>query len=252
MSHASYGVFPSQTAIRSRSTGDLQKLYFKTTNRAEHDWRTIPDAERPENFDQIHSIGKRTTKYMKYQKKVAPLVDRTACRYTQEFISKPLGDYQCNKELAENFKAVKKPMQAPMADVKSNYREQFAPITTQELRSSKMKTCAPKAVRTKTLGGTDDLLEVESLNHKTYMTPSMEIAKVTPVMIPKPNLTLAGQTVGAEAFRSHYNREFKQNRTAPHGETRWEDYMPEQPPTWVLADDSIYQVRRACFLSPGA
>merc|ERR1711907_730269 len=84
MANRSYGVFPSQTAVRSRSVGDLQRLYFKTTTKQEHDWRVIPNEDRPENFDSVHNIGKRTTKYMKYQKKVAPLVDRTACRYNQE------------------------------------------------------------------------------------------------------------------------------------------------------------------------
>merc|ERR1719375_1254258 len=43
----------------------------------------MPEEDRTENFDQIHSMGKKNTKYMKFHPSRAPLVDRTACRYTK-------------------------------------------------------------------------------------------------------------------------------------------------------------------------
>merc|ERR1712137_917074 len=119
----------SQSAVRSKSTGDLQRLYFRTCQREEHNWRTIPEADRTENFDQIHNIGKRTTKYLKFQKKEAPLVDRTACRYNQEFTAKPLGDNVANAELARTFSGAKKPLESKSFDVKSSYCETFKDCT---------------------------------------------------------------------------------------------------------------------------
>merc|ERR1719333_1288957 len=50
----------------------------------------MPEEDRTENFDQIHSMGKKNTKYMKFHPSRAPLVDRTACRYTQEYIASAL------------------------------------------------------------------------------------------------------------------------------------------------------------------
>eukprot|EP00928_Gymnodinium_smaydae_P071595 TRINITY_DN55142_c0_g1_i1.p1 TRINITY_DN55142_c0_g1~~TRINITY_DN55142_c0_g1_i1.p1 ORF type:complete len:249 (-),score=43.60 TRINITY_DN55142_c0_g1_i1:63-809(-) len=244
---ASFGVFPSQSAVRSKSTSDIQRLYFKTSQKDEFDWRTLPENDRAENFDQVHNIGKRTTKYMKYQKKVAPLVDRTACRYNMEFIPKPSADYMCNKELAETFAGVKSVSASPSFGVQSNYKETFVPISTEKLRGAKQKSQAPKQVRTKTLGGTDDLLETESMLHRTYSAPDIQLAKPTPALIPKPNLTMSGHGAG-EMFRSNYDRSFANStaRIAP------ERPFEVEPSPHVLADDSIYRTRRACFLSPGA
>lgn len=243
----SFGVFPSQTAVRSRSVGDLQRLYFSTTVRQEHDWRTIPAQDRGENFNDVHNVGKRTTKYMKFQKKVAPLVDRTACRYNAEFIAKPLGDYQCNKELALTFAGSSKVSATPSFGNKSSYKETFVLHSDKQMKGARQKSCAPGIKKSNTLGGTDDFMEPESLAHRTYMTHPMELAKATPAMVPKPNLTMSSQP--ADLFKSQYNRNFGPS-PAPPPEVRWEDYMPEHPP-WVLADDSIYRARRACFLSPG-
>merc|ERR1719161_685718 len=49
----------------------------------------MPEEDRTENFDQIHSMGKKNTKYMKFHPSRAPLVDRTACKYHQEFTRSP-------------------------------------------------------------------------------------------------------------------------------------------------------------------
>lgn len=245
--HASFGVFPSQSAVRSKSTGDIQRLYFRTSQREEFDWRTLPESDRPENFDQVHNIGKRTTKYMKYQKKVAPLVDRTCCRYNMDFIPKESADFSCNKELAGIFAGSKPVAASPSFGIKSNYKETFVPITTDKLRGAKQRSQAPKQVRTKTLGGTEDLLETESMVHRTFSSPDINLAKPTPALVPKPNLTMSGHGAG-DLFRSNYDRTFANSYSALVAERPFEvDQSPH-----VLADDSIYKTRRACFLSPGA
>ena len=40
----------------------------------------------------MHSIGQKRTKYMGFPLKTAPLLDRTACAYTRDFMECPLGD----------------------------------------------------------------------------------------------------------------------------------------------------------------
>eukprot|EP00929_Paragymnodinium_shiwhaense_P041926 TRINITY_DN21776_c0_g1_i1.p1 TRINITY_DN21776_c0_g1~~TRINITY_DN21776_c0_g1_i1.p1 ORF type:complete len:252 (+),score=27.70 TRINITY_DN21776_c0_g1_i1:139-894(+) len=247
--NASFGVFPSGSAVRSKSTSDLQRLYFRTTQKYEHDWRTIPEEDKGENFDQIHNIGKRTTKYMKFQKKVAPLVDRTACTHRMEYVPRPLGDCQTNKELAATFRGDKKYMSTPSLGGDSNYKETFVPFSRQQHNGAKQKSCAPKRGLTATLGGTDDFMECESSMHRTFPIHPMELAKVTPSATPKPNLTMSSTSAG-EFYRSQYHRDFHPSRVAPNAPTRWEDYMPGPSP-FTLADDSIYRCRRACFLSPG-
>merc|ERR1719389_674765 len=87
----------------------------------------MPEEDRTENFDQIHSMGKKNTKYMKFHPSRAPLVDRTACRYTQEYIARPLGDCETNKALAENFKqgGMSKAASSPYLGLKSSYMDTF-------------------------------------------------------------------------------------------------------------------------------
>jgi len=248
--NASFGVFPAQSAVRSQSCNDLQRLYFRTQNKSEHDWRTIPEADRPENFDAIHNIGKRTTRYMKFQKKVAPLVDRTATGYFKEFNAKPLGDCATNRELAKTFKGVSKTASSPSFGIKSNYKETFLDCEPHQRKNAKQKTCAPKYGLTKTLGGTDDFMEPMSNTHRSHPIHPMELARAAPAMIPKPNLTMSSMNVG-EAYRSQYHRDFANAHSVAAPDAKWEDYMPAPSP-FTLADDSIYRVRRACFLSPGA
>jgi len=246
----SFGVFPSSSAVRSRSVGDLQNLYFKTTKDSTHNWQTIPAEDRCENFDALHNIGKRSTKYMKFQKKVAPLVDRTACRYNMEFTARPLGDYQTNKELAITFAGIKAHQSTPSFGVKTSYSETFQAATPKQHKAARQPSQAPKAGRTQTLGGTDDFMEPVSLVHQTFRQHPLEMCKQQASAAPKPNLTMCGSHP-SELFRSSYHRTFTPSSVKPApDQLKWEDYMPAGTP-WVLADDSIYRTRRACFLSPG-
>lgn len=189
---------------------------------------------------------------MKYQKQKAPLVDRTACKYNQEFTSKPLGDYVTNTALAKQFASRSQPFTSKtIGDVKSNYNDYFGKeLTTHELQSAKQKSCAPKIVRTQTLGGTNDFLEPVSLAHSTYQKHPMHLARGDPAVPPKPNLTMAGQQA-SHLFTTAYNRDFVKN-TATVTEGTYEDFMPPADQIPHLADPSIYHARRACFLSPGA
>lgn len=248
--NASYGVFPSQTAVRSKSTGDLRDLYFKTTQQKMLTGQTIPSDEQPENFDHIHNMGKKTTRYMKFQRNTAPLVDRTACRYHQEFIPKPLGDNECNRELAKTFKGDTRPKVSPPSQAKSSYAEGFVRPSREQLRGSRQGSCAPKQIRTQTLGGIGESMELHSHAHANYMAHDTGMARGTRAPAPKPNLTLAGSYV-SELNRSHYQRDFVGAQQKAVTDADWADYMPKLP-AWVAeADPSMHQTRRTCFLSPG-
>eukprot|EP00927_Polykrikos_kofoidii_P015181 TRINITY_DN16734_c0_g1_i1.p2 TRINITY_DN16734_c0_g1~~TRINITY_DN16734_c0_g1_i1.p2 ORF type:complete len:252 (-),score=45.61 TRINITY_DN16734_c0_g1_i1:42-797(-) len=247
--NASFGVFPSQSAVRSKSCTDLQRLYFQTSQRSEFDWRTIPEADRPENFDQLHNIGKRNTKYMKYQRSTAPNVDRTACVYMKEFAAKPLGDCECNKALAQTFKGPSKVASSPSFGIRSNYKETYVLHSPEELKGARLKSQAPKQLRTKTLGGTDDFMEPVSESHASHPVYPLDIARAAPAMIPKPNLTMVGQG-SSDLYKSQYSRDFRKARPKASSDAPFEEFLP-QPSPFMLADDGIYKARRAVYLSPG-
>lgn len=256
----SFGVFPSQSAVRSRSTGDLQNLYFKTHAKGEYTWRTQKEEDRAENFDAIHKMGQKNTKYMKYQIKQAQLLDRTACKYTREFTAKPLGDCTCNKELADTFRG---PRSLPKGrlDVKnpSTYAEDFPTRTTADLKSSKLPSQGPhRKARTQTLGGTGDSMVLTSSSHNDHRTPYAALAKANRVAAPKPNLTLSGPGSGNDAFKTQYSHDFgpaaaARRLLATSASAPQLDGQDLLPPGYSVddQDETIFQVRRCCFLSPG-
>jgi len=254
--NGSFGVFPSSSAVRSVSSSDLNKIYFATTHKKQHsgDSGTMPEEDRTENFDQIHSMGKKNTKYMKFHPSRAPLVDRTACRYTQEFMAKPLGDCETNKALAENFKqgGMSRSMSSPFLGVKSSYMETFAGHDHGSMKAAKQKSCAPRKVLTETLGGAGGLLETVSNSHNSHRAPPMALAKPGEVVLPKPNITLT-ERHGGGFFRSQAKRDFVNpaiyTASVPPSLSQPLEY-PTLPPT-VVDDDMVFNCRRACFLSPG-
>lgn len=253
--NASFGVFPSASAVKSVSTKDLNKVYFTTAAQSQFTWEsgTMPPEDRTENFDQIHSVGKKHTKYMKFQPSKAPLVDRTACRYNQEFTSKPLGDCETNNALAKNFKTggASRSSSTPMLSVTSSYMDTFVNHDSKARTGAKQKSCAPRKVLTQTLGGAGGLLETVSNSHSDHRVPPLALAKPGEVVLPKPNITLtekSGATFKTQSRRDYVNPAIYL-ASMPPSITNQPDF-PKMPVT-VVDDDTIYNCRRACFLSPG-
>jgi hypothetical protein len=254
--NSSFGVFPSLSAVNSASSKDLQKVYFATASKSQFTWQsgTLPQEDRTENFNEIHSVGKKHTKYMKFQPSKAPLVDRTACKYTQEFTPKPLGDCETNNALAQNFKqgGMSRGFSSPMLQAKSSYKDTFAGHDHDAMRSAKQRSCKPKKVLTQTLGGAGGLLETTSNSHNDHRAPPLALAKPGEVILPKPNITLTEKT-GKEFFKTQAKRDFVNPAmyaaSMPPSLTQGPEFPPL--PLTVVDDDTIYNCRRACFLSPG-
>mmetsp|Transcript_61674 Transcript_61674/g.133592 ORF Transcript_61674/g.133592 Transcript_61674/m.133592 type:complete len:249 (+) Transcript_61674:123-869(+) len=245
-SNASFGVFPSQTAVRSASQGDLRKLYFSTRKEFEHDGRDVPEAGRAENFEQIHSIGKRHTKYMMYQRKVAPLADRSSCSNAIHFNAKPLGDHECNRELAETFRGPLRPQPSAALDGRTHYADTFASPSRLEMKRA-LQPSAARSYRTKTLGGTGQTLERESNMQRELRAPRVG-DRGSSICAPKPNLSLCSQGFGDPVSR--YRGDYR-GRTAS-ADLCWEDYKPRSPSgLGTEVPEEIFRQRRAIFLSPG-
>ncbi|CAE7820261.1 Caltractin [Symbiodinium sp. CCMP2592] len=97
---------PSQTAIAGAGREQVRTLYYSTTTAgafSEKDPRDIA-AARVENFIDVHGIGQRSGKYLKHQKKRAPLLDRSSVGYYADYIALPLDDAPVTKALAKENK----------------------------------------------------------------------------------------------------------------------------------------------------
>eukprot|EP00933_Yihiella_yeosuensis_P053037 TRINITY_DN51198_c0_g1_i1.p1 TRINITY_DN51198_c0_g1~~TRINITY_DN51198_c0_g1_i1.p1 ORF type:complete len:281 (-),score=56.38 TRINITY_DN51198_c0_g1_i1:105-875(-) len=255
MSHKpeSAGVLPGPTAIKGVAQEDLIRLTYRTTYSTGVAGR-IPAAEdKGENFSNVHAIGRKDTKYMKFQKSTAPLLDRSACSQRRDFVELPLGDNVVNNALAASFagglKAGKKGLKVEFSSATA-YSENFAGYDPERTAGAKQKSAKVKNGRTSTITGMTDLMETKPLSHSSFRAPNAELAKAAEIVLAKPNLGLMNWQGDAE--HSSYKREFcsmKRNASAPMMSLadvevgRTDDLLP--------GDHPGFSVRRACFLSPG-
>jgi len=136
--YASAGVFP---AVKKLGKEEMQKLFYRTTSSEEFvskKWEPV------ESFDDIHNMGTKNGKYMTYRPSRAPMWARTMCKYTEQFVPKPLGDYACNRLLAETFRPSSK-ADAPLLKLgaKTSYKEQFPRIPGKKAAEARPQSCKP-------------------------------------------------------------------------------------------------------------
>lgn len=245
----STGCFPGQTAIKSVSPADLEKLTYGTAYRTGVPGKVMREDDKWENFIDIHAVGRRDTRYMKFQKMQAPLLDRSACSTRRDFVELPLGDNIINAELAKSFKNGFKGGAAGLdvsAKNESCYKSEFAGFAADRSRSAKMKSFKPKQSRTMTITGMTDMLETRPMSHVAHSTPEAALAKAAEIVLLKPNLGLPGGWQGPPP-RTSYRQEFAgRSASAPQ-------LTPQGPrPSVLLPDDHpSFSMRRMCYMSPG-
>jgi len=98
-----------KSAIDLLSSQDRRRLYFSTSSTDNFSVNSPLSPQKMveckgENFCDIHEMGKKSQKYLKYQPSQASFWQRTNCKYTEEFHPLPLGDYEINKQLAATFR----------------------------------------------------------------------------------------------------------------------------------------------------
>eukprot|EP00418_Pyrodinium_bahamense_P046821 CAMPEP_0179191028 /NCGR_PEP_ID=MMETSP0796-20121207/94873_1 /TAXON_ID=73915 /ORGANISM="Pyrodinium bahamense, Strain pbaha01" /LENGTH=258 /DNA_ID=CAMNT_0020895235 /DNA_START=144 /DNA_END=920 /DNA_ORIENTATION=+ len=253
--YKSSGCFPGQTAVSSVSQEDLKKLTYRTAYKHGTPGRMMSEEDKWENFSDVHGIGQKDTKYIRFQKNTAPLLDRSACSSTRDFIAKPLGDNQINAQLAESFKAntftSKKGLDVS-AQQNSCYSAEFVQYPTERMVSAKQKSFKPRQGRTQPLSSITHLMETHSASQLEYVPPHAELAKAAEILLMRPNLGLSGSW-GSGPPKSSYGRDFNGGRVRRYGsEPQLVNLdLPEAPPELLPYDHPCFHVRRACHMSPG-
>lgn len=127
LKNMSSGVGPSVSAYRSRPQEELERLCYQTTTNIQFAGRSLGNDGRCENMADIFCIGqKRFSKYMNYQMRRAPLLDRSSCQYTREF-GKPASAGTLATDIAEFIKQKQDHARGPQArmDGRTRYSEEF-------------------------------------------------------------------------------------------------------------------------------
>jgi hypothetical protein len=174
----------------------LHRLTYATTTHTGVSGRVQTGEDRWENMIDIHNMGKRDTRYMRYQKSKAPLLDHSAVSSKREYVTFPLGDCAMNTEMARTFRGNvdsgrgKNPAQF---DPATTYSDAMVFLSPKELKAAKLPSSQPRGSRTKTLTSVNDMMETRPRSHIEHAPPYGELVDQEVVLHrPKPNLGLSG------------------------------------------------------------
>eukprot|EP00929_Paragymnodinium_shiwhaense_P019583 TRINITY_DN13300_c0_g1_i3.p2 TRINITY_DN13300_c0_g1~~TRINITY_DN13300_c0_g1_i3.p2 ORF type:complete len:181 (+),score=43.72 TRINITY_DN13300_c0_g1_i3:628-1170(+) len=129
----------------------------------------------------IFEMGKqKKSRYLSYQIKEAPRLDRGACSYSKEFFNKPALDFVSNKELAQDNARTKAPAKTGKTMTTTQYSLTFGKDNgvSQEQRLGARRTLAFNDLGlTDTLNGCGGLAESRSSGHQTFACPPGSVVK---------------------------------------------------------------------------
>lgn len=205
---SSYGVFTSPGATRKLSKREIKKLYWRTTNQQSFEGRQLGERDKNECMDQVHKVGERNTKYLEYQEKRAPLIGRSSCTYTAEYIPKPADDSWQNREFAKGLQgASSHGKSAPTLATKTTYSDTYnRGRTVDELKGAKFPPQGDSRARTHTIGGVGNSHVKWSSTHSQHRGPHDDLTSKRTTVFHKANLTLPGGTP-PEFWSSQYERD---------------------------------------------
>lgn len=248
------GPFPSGKAFSAVSRDQLLKAYYQTTSSRDVPGKVPTNGSTGENYNDIHNIGRRKTKYMDFQQSRSPLQARDSCVYNKDFTPLPLGDCAINKALAAQFKGGlaagggKHGVDLPMDGWSTNEADLRA-HRPEDMRRAKLPSSQNPQEKTDTLNGCGGLLETKSHEQRVMMKPDMNIARARRAPKPPGNLEL-GAKHGVH-LRSYYGSEHSLGslqspaRSASTPELDGAGFPP------LSSDPEIFRVRRAPHMMPG-
>lgn len=206
---------------------EIQRLFYKTQTK---DVYTDPGTQggggliedaKGENFMDIHIVGQRDSKYMKYQHKHAPLITRTACESVRAYKPHDLSGGSVNAEIADLVKSkqgVGRPTVHPRFDAVTKYTDDFRKYSKREARSAIREgyvpiiPCTDDGRPSHPLRGTDRMEEVCSHEHALFRAHPLDLAKAEKAIAPKPTLGPVSHMV---PLTSAYREEFFSDKGVP-------------------------------------
>lgn len=203
-----------------------------------------------ENFEAMYRMGNKANKYMNYQTKQAPLLNRGSTHHSQQFCVKPLGDHLCNRELSEAFaRTPNLPVEADIGSATS-YAENFnIPRTKEHFAFCKTTDQGPpRKTRTHTLTCNEETMVKTSKSQTEHVAKPFHLARQE-ICTPKNNFLLGGMPVG-DTYRTHYGSEYGKPMASSAGlENLFAELKKKRQP--VKEEHLMFTIRRSPFLSPG-
>jgi len=204
----------------------------------------------------IHACGQKDSKYMSYQVKRAPLLDRTASRYSKDYPALPLGDNEVNTALAKSYKVgLAVGIQGVDVALKTEtmYDQDFIERDAEEIRRATAQNCRPPFELTHTVAPPGKSLVRASHYHERFQRPRAGIGRVERAKMPMPGL-FTGGSAPRVSTRTNYTSNFVEFGEAAQAAARGVLSRSTSTPGGFHdpdADPEIMKIRRACYLHPG-
>jgi len=249
------GPLPSGSAFNAVSKDALLKAFYQTTSQREVPGRAPSAACVGENYIDVHSIGKRKTKYLEFQLSRSPLTTREACKYTKDFVPLPLGDNAINTAMAASFKgglnAGKAALDVAM-DGTTKYEDDFNQFLVADMVWAKQQSSKPPRELTNTLAGCGQLMETKSHEQTLFRQPNLALAKAERAAQPRPGLDIGGAARAAPRYtvdKREYAIAAAVARSMPRSLSTPAIDRAGFPP--LHKDPEVFRVKRTPFMMPG-
>lgn len=235
----------------------IRRCFYTTTTMREVPGREPNRECVGENYIDVHSIGKKTTRYLDFQYSLSPLTRRDSCKYQEDYIALPLGDNKINSALAQNFKergaSGGKGADTPM-DGRTKYEDDYLAFTTELMKTANQPNQKPPRELTKTLGGSGKMMEVKSHEQRIIVPPNLALAKSVRAPLPRPGLDIGG-AARCVPKRTFYQREFGPEQAARSIEAITRSASTPQLDTRgageLCKDPRVFGMRRFPYMMPG-
>lgn len=202
----SFGVFSSPSSLRAVSREDAQRLTYTTTNGDTHRGKQLRAEDIFENFQEVHDMGKQDTKYMDYQLKKAPLLDRTSTKMARDFVAKPLSDYLATRELADSFRAPDPTRPRLVLDSQTSYGANFRKLPVETRLNARQPPRKETTDSSRTLGGRGGWLAAKSQAQDVHSQPRREFSVTQDPFVPRSYIDV-GQAPKGNAWLSQSSRD---------------------------------------------
>lgn len=188
---------PAPAALAGLSKDECRRYFYQTHTSSVYQGEANPEDAKCENFRDIHIVGQRDSKYMKYQYKRAPNWGRELCEHTREYHAHDQSDHAVTGELADLIKdkqGVGRPTVHPKFVANTKYHDDFRGFSRNETKRALRQPytpvipCDKKGRPCHPMRGTDRLEETTSTNQKIYIPHPLDLAKTEKALIPKGNL----------------------------------------------------------------
>jgi hypothetical protein len=247
----SWACFTSSSAVQSRSSQELNKLYFRSTAGDFQKWLT----EKDDSFTEIYDMGHKSTKHLPFQYRQAKGHGVESYSYTQDFKPKE-SDAHLNNELAISFSRPHCGWTGSASICPGVYATDFVKHPRRLKKTDGKIPTKPELLRTQVLSCSDSNHETSSKTHQSYASPPKRDR--TKPLYPNSNLVVTGMDPG-DCYKGTYGETFKgMNRcsTAPANMSRQDKREGQQEAAQACnrpntSSGSRPKVMRNIFTRPG-